>query len=144
MTKLSFQNFITQVGLAQAEKMNTCHDELGQFCSTGGAGGASSGGTHADIAKTINDKLGGEKVNTYDSAVDKVASLYDFPSSKKQDIHKTLLSMGFEEFGGRIKGTYGNKDDTLRADLNTRKGITRLVIRNRDTAYGGPDISKIP
>ena len=38
MTKLSFQDFITQVGLREAEKMNTCHDDLGQFCSTGGSG----------------------------------------------------------------------------------------------------------
>lgn len=37
MTKISFEQFIVNVGLAEAEKMNTCHDNLGQFCSTGGS-----------------------------------------------------------------------------------------------------------
>lgn len=48
--KLSFEEFITHIGLAEGEKFNSCHSPgTGQFCSGGGGGGGASAGAPSDI-----------------------------------------------------------------------------------------------
>ena len=35
MNKISFDQFIIQVGLREGQKFNSCHNNRGQFCSSG-------------------------------------------------------------------------------------------------------------
>jgi len=140
MNKISFDQFIIQVGLREGQKFNSCHDNRGQFCSSGAGvmGGIENEKARQAVIKSIlavqehGIANGTEAIEGYDKNGNKIDGM---PTGTTNSVvHKDILTDDTYVFVHNHPSSSSFSDGDIEVFANS-KAQHMLVVGHDGTLY---------